>query len=302
MATDWNANRQAHAHLNAGPFARSTLAEASMRWPAAIFAETFTFLSAQADRGLRREGGDVIRILDSSPIPLPVMMGWRTSNGCIKGMKLHVVFDRRSDHPRRIDLTPAGLNDVDYGREIVLEPGARYVFDKGYRDYAWWRRIHDAAATFVTRKKTNTPYRRVTERPCDAADGDGFRVVADADVEHAPKSRDGKRLAVPMREIRVRRDTGDVLTLLTNDRTRPAVEIAALYKERWQIELLFRWIKQNLKIATFVGRSANAVRIQVLCAMIAYILLRLAARRHRLTQPAIRLLDSSAPDCSSRRL
>ncbi len=94
-----------------------------------------------------------------------------------------------------------------------------------------------------------------------------------------------------MRRVRVKREDGTVITLITNDLARPAVEIAALYKARWQIELLFRWIKQHLKLRTFLGRSQNAIRLQVIAAMIAYLLLRIAARQSRLDMPAIRFAN-----------
>jgi putative transposase len=93
------------------------------------------------------------------------------------------------------------------------------------------------------------------------------------------------RLPIPMRRIRLRRDDGAKLTLITNDLKRSAIDIAELYKTRWQIELLFRWIKQHRK---FLGRSENAIRLQILAAMIAYLLLRIAARESRLIMPAIR--------------
>jgi IS4 transposase len=91
-----------------------------------------------------------------------------------------------------------------------------------------------------------------------------------------------------MRRIRLRRDDGAKLTLITNDLKRPAIEVAELYKARWQIELLFRWIKQHLKLRKFLGRSENAIRLQIIAAMIAYLLLRIAARESRLIMPAIR--------------
>ncbi len=106
--------------------------------------------------------------------------------------------------------------------------------------------------------------------------GDGFRIIDDAEVMLASKG--DSRLPIPLRRIRVRRDNGGVITLITNDLERNAVEIAALYKDRWQIELLFRWIKQHLDIRKFLGTNDNAIRLQILAAMIAYLLLRIAAR------------------------
>ena len=109
-----------------------------------------------------------------------------------------------------------------------------------------------------------------------------------SDTQVVRSARSGARFDFPLRLIRIKRRGGKRLTLVTNDTTRPAVEIAALYKARWQIELLFRWIKQNLNIRRFLGTSQNAVRLQILAAMIAFILLRIVARLHRSTIPAIR--------------
>ena len=94
-----------------------------------------------------------------------------------------------------------------------------------------------------------------------------------------------------MRRVRLKRDDGGTLTLITNDLERSAIEIAALYKTRWQIELLFRWLKQHLGLRKFFGRSENAVRLQIITAMIAYLLLRIAVRDSRLTIPAIRFAE-----------
>jgi IS4 transposase len=104
-------------------------------------------------------------------------------------------------------------------------------------------------------------------------------------------SQGDSKLPMPLRRITVKRENGDTITLLTNDLERTAVEIAALYKGRWQIELLFRWIKQHLKIRKFIGTNANAIRLQLLAAMIAYVLLRIAARLHRVTLPILRFTD-----------
>jgi putative transposase len=98
-------------------------------------------------------------------------------------------------------------------------------------------------------------------------------------------------LPIPLRRIKVRREKGGVITLLTNDLARTSVEIAALYKSRWQIELLFRWIKQHLDIRKFLGNNDNAIRLQVLAAMIAYLLLRIAARTNCITMLPLRLAE-----------
>lgn len=289
LEVTWNAHAHHHYHLGTGGVARSTLSDANNRRPVAIFAETFAALSALAEPVLRREGAEMLRLLDSTPIPLDEVVSWATWNGRTRGLKLHVVYDPRVDHPRRIEITLATVNDVEVGKAVPIETGVTYVFDKGYCSYAWWTRIHEAGSTFITRQKTNATYRVTCRRPLGKIKGDGFSVLDDTDVTLATQGR--AKLAIPMRRVRVKRDDGSTITLITNDLSRSAVEIATLYKERWQIELLFRWIKQHLNLRKFLGRSENAVRLQLIAAMIAYLLLRIAARQNRLAIPAIRFAD-----------
>ena len=132
LEADWNAPAHHHYPLGSGPVARSTLSDANTREArAAVFTELFARLSQQAAGVLKREGDAMIRLLDSTPIPLPRLCAWATSNGRTRGMKLHVVYNPHADHPMRIEITLATINDVTVGRDFPLEPGAIYVFDKG---------------------------------------------------------------------------------------------------------------------------------------------------------------------------
>ena len=280
------ANSHQHYHLGIGKAPRSTLSRANARRPVGVFAETFAMLAKKADRHTRVEGSEMIRLIDSSPVPLGKMCKWAEWNGRIRGMKMHVVYDPNADCPRCVEVTPATVNDVEIGRQVEIEPGATYVFDKGYYHFGWWKKINDTKAFFVTRPKDNTRLRTTKRRYVRKIIGDGFRIVDDAEVVLASKG--DSRLSIPLRRIRVRRDNGAVITLITNDLERTAVEIAMLYKGRWQIELLFRWIKQHLDIRKFLGNNDNAIRLQILAAMIAYLLLRIAARIHCVKMPALR--------------
>jgi putative transposase len=285
----WNANAHHHYHLGVGGLARSTLADANSRRPLAIFAETFAKLSGVADRLLRREGQEMLRLIDATPIPLGKVVDWAKRNGRIRGLKMHVVYDPLRDNPTFVDITDATVNDIEIGRTVPIEAGFTYVFDKGYCRYKWWISIDAAGAFFVTRMKSNARFRAQGWRPVSQARGEGFTILDDAEVKLVSKG--DSKLAIPMRRIRLRRDDGSKLSLLTNDLERSAVEIGRLYKRRWQIELLFRWIKQHLKIRTFLGRNPNAIRLQLLAAMIAYLLLRIAARHSCLAIPAIRFAE-----------
>jgi putative transposase len=285
----FNANGQHHYHLNVGKIARSTISDANKRRPVGLFADTFAMLARKADRATRGQGAELVRLIDASPIPLGKLCDWAEWNGRIRGMKMHVVYDPHADCLRDVEVTPATVNDVEIGQKVVIEANATYVFDKGYCHFGWWQKINAGGAFFVTRTKVNCRLRSIKRRPLRKRKGDGFRVVDDREVVLA--SRGNARLAMPLRRIRVRRDQGGLITLITNDMSRTAVEIAALYKSRWQIELLFRWIKQHLRIRKFLGNNDNAIRLQIIAALIAYLLLRAAARLNSLRLPALRLAE-----------
>jgi putative transposase len=289
LVEGFNANSHRHYHLGTGKLSRSTLSDANARRPVGIFAEVFARLVATADRQTRREGSEMVRLIDSSPIPLGKVFKWSKWNGRIRGMKLHVVYDPLADIPTCVEATLANVNDVEIGRQTVIEPGTTYVFDKGYCHFGWWRKINDCGALFVTRKKTNMRVRATKHRPIRKRKGEGFEVLADDEV--VLTSKGDSQLPIPLRRIKVRREKAGTIVLLTNDLERTAVEIAALYKSRWQIELLFRWIKQHLDLRQFLGRNDNAVRLQLLAAMIAYLLLRIAARAHCITMLPLRLAE-----------
>ena len=166
------------------------------------------------------------------------------------------------------------MNDLVYGREIEIEPGAKYLFDKGYCDYNWWYRIDQAQAFFVTRLKHNAAIRVLKAN--HIAEKDESIIVSDDVIQFKNKHPGGRRInhyMKPLRRIVVHReDHNQPIVVVTNQMEMPADEIADLYKRRWAIELWFKWIKQNLKIKQFLGRSENAVRIQLLIARITYLL------------------------------
>jgi len=273
----WNAHAGAHYHLAGRELARSTLADANARRPAAVFAEAFALVAGLADRTTRSQAGALLRLIDSTPIPLGKVFDWAKSNGRIRGMKAHVLYDLGRDLPEILDITHANVNDAQIGRTVEPEPGLTYVFDKGYCHYNWWTKIHDAKAVFVTRPKTNMRLSVMKERQGGPLRGDGFTVVGDQEVVFSSKG--DSKLAMPLRLIRLlREEDGKTIAVISNDIARPAVEIAQAYKARWQIELLFRWLKQHLKLRKFLGNNENAIKLQIYAAMIAYVLLRWAAR------------------------
>ena len=262
-------------HLDLRIPRRSTLSDAQANRPVAVFRDICDALIGRASRQVRKVGTAVIQLIDSSPIVLrDPRVDWAEANHRVRGLKLHVCFDPRTGLTDWIDITSPKINDCVAAQAMPIVAGATYVMDKGYLDFGLWSRICTAGAYFVTRLKKNTKRRDVRPRVVE-----GAGVLEDNDLEVGmPKPRGGTLnplVGTPLREIVVERDGKTPLRLVTNDLSRPAAEIADLYKERWQIELLFKWLKQNLKIRRFVGRSENAVKIQIYCAIIAFLLMRM---------------------------
>ncbi len=262
-------------HLGADPVRRSTLADANAVRPAQLFADLFTQMVKQAHRGLRRKLAETVYLIDSTSLPLTSLSrDWAHFSYKAIGAKLHVIYDPDADRPIYAAVTPARVNDITAAQTMPIEPGATYVFDLGYYDYRWWAKFDAAGCRIVTRFKANTPLQCVETRPVEKDSA----ILSDR-IGFLP-ARQAKNRANPMqaavREVCVMTETGKLLRILSNDLDAPAQEIADLYKRRWAIELLFRWIKQNLKITRFLGTSENAIRIQIAIALIAFLLLRLA--------------------------
>jgi IS4 transposase len=262
-------------HLGAAPVKRSTMSDANTNRPWQVFSELFTQMLKQAHSGLRRAGEDAVRLIDSTSLRLSSLSeDWATFSTDVFGAKAHIVYDPNADYPIYFAVTPANINDITAAKAMPIEPGATYVYDLGYYDYGWWAKIDDAGCRFVTRLKNNTPFVVVEENRVPQ----NSNIISDC-IGHLPERLAQSRknpLQVPVREIQVTLDTGKVLRIVTNDLDAPAEQIADLYKQRWQIELFFRWIKQTLRIKHFIGVSENAVRIQIAVALIAYLILRLA--------------------------
>ena len=262
-------------HLGAAPVKRSTMSDANTNRPWQLFSELFTQMLKQAHPGLRRASKDAVRLIDSTSLRLSSLSeDWATFSTDVFGAKAHIIYDPNADHPVYFAVTPANINDITAAKAMPIEPGATYVYDLGYYDYGWWAKIDDAGCRFVTRLKKNTPFVVVMENPVPQ----NSNIVSDR-IGHLPQRLANSRrnpLQVPVREVRVIIDTGKMLRIVTNDLDASAQEIADLYKQRWQIELFFRWIKQTLRIKHFIGISENAVRIQIAVALIGYLILRLA--------------------------
>lgn len=260
-------------HSGVGGLKRSTFADANRLRDAGVFSKLFETMLGQMHRGFRRKMGDAVRLIDSTGLRLSgVGSPWARFSSHVCGAKAHVVYDPDLGKPLYHAVTAANVNDISAAKEMPVEAGATYVFDLGYYDYAWWAKLDAVGCRIVTRFKTNTPLTGAREQPVPV----GATVLSDR-IGFLP-GRQARNRRNPMgdavREIAILTPTGKRLRLLTNDLDADAQEIADLYKRRWQIELYFRVMKQTLKITKFLGRSENAVRIQIAVALIAYLLLR----------------------------
>ena len=267
-------------HLNARPIKRSTLADANASRPVAVFAGLFAKLLGQAHRGLRRALAETVYLIDSTSLRLNgLSVDWASFSAGVCGAKAHVVLDADAGVPVYMAVTAAKVNDITAAKAMPIEAGATYVFDLGYYDCGWWARLDGAGCRIVTRLKSNTPLEIAEEIPVP---GDGA-ILSDR-IGYLPARQANSRknpYCDPVREVRVTIETGKELRLVTNDLDASAEDIAALYKRRWEIELYFRWVKQNLKIKKFLGASENAVRIQIAVALIVYLLLKLAHKEQQ---------------------
>lgn len=287
LALGFNAQRTHLYHLGTKELSRSTLADANARRTPQLFADVAQGLMAQVGRTLRRDSQELLYALDSTSITLKGERfdAWTSATATrhTQGVKVHVLYEARGQVPRWHSITAPNVNDRDEAVRLHIEPGALYVFDKGYCDYNWWHCIDAAQARFVTRFKRNAALTVVHEREIAcAAQGEG--VLRDQTVRFTHKAQGGgrrNRYERILRRVEIAREGHPPLVLATNDLHSSAQQIAQTYKDRWQVELFFKWIKQHLNIKRFLGDSENAVKIQILTALITYLLLALYKQLHR---------------------
>ena len=260
-------------HLGLGPIRRSTLAEANARRPLALYEGVLLTLLARLQPRLARPTRDALRLVDATTVRLSALSEWARVGIHHHAVKLHVAYDPKAGVPTFFEVTKARVNDIAVAKVMPIEAGATYVFDKGYYDFSFWAALDAAGGRFVTRRKVNTPLDVLETR---TACGEAIRADRIGRLPERLARNRRNPYAKPVRVITVRREDGKILDLLTNDLEADARAIAALYKTRWQVELFFRWVKQNLKIKRFLGTSEHAVKLQILTALIAYLLLRLA--------------------------
>jgi hypothetical protein len=266
----FSVNRQAHKlyHLGLAQVRRSTLSDANKLRPAVIFEKTYYKLYERLSAELEPQPKKAppIKIIDATTIDLcATVFPWakfRTRKGAIK---LHTVLTGLL--PQCVLVTDGKTHDRRAIQDLRFQPGDLLIFDRAYLDYAWLYQLHQGRAWFVTRLKNNSCYEIIEEQTASGP------ILADQIICLGyPKAQ--ASYPEPLRRVHYRDpETGKEYVFLSNRQDLSALEVAELYRRRWQIELFFKWLKQNLKIKAFYGTSKNAVLIQIWTALIAYLLL-----------------------------
>jgi len=273
--------------------ARSTLADANEGRDWRIWHELAQLLIRRARHlyaaeSLAADLDNTVYALDSTTIDLCLsVFPWAHFRSTKAAVKMHTLLDLRGNIPSFIHVSDGKLHDVNVLDLLVPEPGAFYVMDRGYIDYARLYVLHQAAAFFVTRAKSNLDAQRVYSAPTDRSAG----VICDQTIvlngfyasKDYPEHLRRIRFKVP--------ESGKTLVFLTNNTTLPALTIAALYKSRWQVELFFKWIKQHLRIKRFYGTTENAVKTQIWTAVAVYVLVAIVKKELHLEPSLYTLLQ-----------
>jgi putative transposase len=207
--------------------------------------------------------------LDASTIDLCLsVFPWAKFRATKGAIKLHVGLDHDGYLPAFVQITEGHVHEVNLARRLDLQSGSLVVFDRGYTDYAWYNQLNSKGIYFVTRQKKNACYTVIERRSVSLTSG----ITSDQTIRLTGVK--AEQCPIRLRRIGYRDpETGKHYVFLTNAFHLAARTITAIYKERWQIELFFKWIKQNLKIKSFLGTSRNAVMTQIWVAMCMYLLL-----------------------------
>ena len=272
---------------------RSTLADANETRDWRIYAAVAQGLIRTArdlyvDEPLAIDLANTVYALDATIIDLCLsVFPWARYRRRDAAIKLHTQIDLRGVIPSVVHITEGKRADVTFLDDLLIEPGAIYLMDRGYLDFARLHRFTDEAAFFVTRTKKGIHFRRRTSRPVDFATGLASDHTVGLTTVTARRDYPDQ-----LRRVRYRDPTTKKrLTFLTNNFTLPALTIPQLYKSRWAIELFFRWIKQHLRIKAFYGTSENAVKTQIWIALSVYVLVAIVKKRLALDVSLYKLLQ-----------
>lgn len=287
-----NAHATKLYHIGIQQCPKSTLADANERRDYRIYEELAKSMMQRARReyagtDLAIDVDNAVYALDASVIDLTLsLFPWAKFRKTKGAIKLHAMVDLRGNIPVFLTITDGKVHDVKAAPQVPIEADGIYVVDRGYVDFAWLWSIDHASAFFVTRLKRSIKWSRIVSHPVDKSVGlrcDQEILLSTKRLQQLYPSR--------LRRISFRDETqGRTLVFLTNNFALPAQTIAALYKARWEIELFFKWIKQNLRVKAFYGTSPNAVKTQIWVAMVVYLMLAILKQRYRLEYSLSQLL------------
>lgn len=276
-----------------GRVSRSTLADANESRDWRIYAEFAQSLIATArplyaNEPLEVDLANTVYALDATLIELCLsMFPWARYQSTQAAVRLHTLLDLRGNIPSFLYVSDGKFHDVEVLDQLLPEPGAFYVMDRGFIDYARLHRFHRAGAFFVVRARANMRVKRRYSHPVDRSSG----LRSDQTVL-LTGFYSAKDFPEPMRRVRIKDlSTGNSVILITNNFALPALTVGTLYRLRWQIELFFKWIKQHLRIKAFFGTSENAVKTQIWIAVSVYVLVAIVKKRFKLEASLYELLQ-----------
>ncbi len=282
-----------HMGIRSASVARSTLSKANEHRDWRIYADVAHALIRIArplyvDDEFGIELDNTVYALDASTIDLCLsVFPWARFRSTKSAVKLHTLLDLRGNIPTFLHISDGKLHDVNVLDILLPDPGAFYIMDRGYVDFARLSTLHMAGAFFVIRAKSNTQYRRRYSRPVDRSTGlrcDQTIVLTGV--------KTATTYPQPLRRIRYYdQQTGKTFNFLTNNFAIPAQTVADLYRSRWQVELFFKWIKQHLRIKSFFGTSENAVKTQIWVAISVYVLVAIIRKRLQITTDLYTILQ-----------
>ena len=290
-----NTSAQAHRlyHLGSRGLSRSNLSRLNNDKPYTLYEALFGKLlkrcqSTTPGHGFRFK--NTLYSLDASTIDLCLsVFPWAEFRQTKGAIKLHVGLNHEGFIPEFVNITDGKKHDVTVGRTLAFPKHSIVAIDKGYTDYKWYKQLTDKEIYFITRLKINARYRVISRRRVLKDKG----LTSDQRIEFTG-TQTAKRCPIPLRRIGYRdATTGKRYVFLTNNFSLSAKTIADIYKARWQVELFFKWIKQNLKIKSFLGTSKNAVMTQIWIALCVYLLLsflKFQSKLHKSLSQLLRLL------------
>jgi len=263
-----------------GTVARNTLSYANRIRDWRIYADVALHLIKIARKFYQGEdlGLDIensVYALDATTIDLCLTLcPWALFRSTKSGIKLHTLLDLRGNIPSFLNITPANVHDVNALDLLPMEPGAFYIMDRAYLDFARLHKFTNNFSLFVIRAKENLHFARVYSMPVDRQTG----LICDQHIRLVGQ-RSARSYPAMLRRVKFNHPkTGKRLVFLTNNFSLPALTITELYRLRWQVELFFKWIKQNLRIKTFYGNNENAIKTQIWAAVCAFLLAAIAKK------------------------